>query len=77
MKVLSHFHKNFYSDRLSKTKYNEFYSLALRIYAVKNYLSCLVNNNLYNSLNMTKIGFQKHYLPFVKNLINSNFVKQI
>ena len=77
MKVKSHFHKHFYSDRLSKTKQNEFYSLALRIYTVKNYLSCLVNKNLADSLNMTKIEFQKHYLPFIKNLINSNFVKQI
>ena len=77
MKVDSRYSRSFYSDGLSDTKYREIHALAVSIQEVKNEVSLVVNNNLFHYLEMSKYQFEKEMLPFVKNRISSNFVKQL
>ena len=78
MEIKSRFSKCFYSNKLSKTKYNEIKDLALSINKVKNELSSIVNTNLMNYLDYSKMSFQKEALLLLgKDRINSNFIKQV
>jgi hypothetical protein len=77
MKIKSSYCKNFYSDRLSETKHKEIYSLAQLLLTQKNYLSTIVNNNLFFYLKLKKQEFQKETLPLLKGKVNSNFVKAL
>ena len=77
MKIKSSYCKNFYSDRLSKTKHKEIYSLAQLLLTQKNYLSTIVNNNLFFYLKLKKHEFQKETLPLLKGKVNSHFVKAL
>ena len=77
MKIKNSYCKNFYSDRLSKTKHKEIYSLAQLLLTQKNYLSTIVNNNLFFYLKLKKHEFQKETLPLLKGKVNSHFVKAL
>ena len=74
MKQPSRYSRSFYSDGLTGRKYHEIHALAISIREIKNEISIVVNNNLFNYLEMSKYQFQTEMLPRVKNRISSHFM---
>jgi transposase len=77
MKVSSEYSMSFYSDRLTDRKHCLLSKQAELLRDVRNELSVLINSDLMKYLSMSKIDFQKSMLPLIKDIINSNFTKQV
>ena len=69
--------KSFISDSLSITKLNELREFASSLQKHKNIVSVEVNNNLSLYMEMTLFDFLKYMRNKYKNIINSNFDKQL
>ena len=76
MIVDSKYAKVFYSDMLTRSKYDELYAFAVKLRDFRNEVSRLVNSNLLYYLDFTKFDFitemRKHFL----NRVSSCFDKQ-
>ena len=77
MKIDSHYSKSFYSDDMTRYKYDELYNLAVNIRDTKNELSAILNENLTFYLDGSKFTFQTQMLPVLKERVNSNFSKKL
>lgn len=77
MIIDSKFSKSFISDSLSTTKLNELREFALLLQNHKNVVSQEVNNNLSLYMEMSLFDFLKYMRIKYKNIINSNFDKQL
>ena len=77
MKKDSHYTKSFYSDGLTRSKYDEFMNLAINLRDIRNEMSRIVNGDLLKYVDMSRIDFHKAMLPIIKNLAHNNFTKQL
>ena len=77
MLIDSKFTKSFISDSLSKIKLNEFKEFAMLLNNHKNIVSQEVNYNLSFYMEMSLFDFLKYMRNKYKNVINSNFDKQL
>lgn len=77
MIIDSKFSKSFISDSLSTTKLNELREFALLLQNHKNIVSLEVNSNISFYMEMSMFDFLKYMRNKYKNLINSNFDKQL
>jgi predicted RNA-binding Zn-ribbon protein involved in translation (DUF1610 family) len=68
---------SFYSDRLTERKHGLLIKQAESLRNVRNELALFVNSDLMTYLSMSKIDFQKAMLPLIKDIIHSNFTKQV
>lgn len=76
MNIASHYAKSFYSNKLTRHKYDEMLALAYKLREVRNQLSRIVSLNQQFCLELSGHDFQKTMLPLIKESVHSNFTKQ-
>lgn len=76
MNIASHYAKSFYSDKLTRHKYDEMLALAHKLRDVRNQLSNVVSLDQLFYLELSGNDFQKTMLPLIKESVHSNFTKQ-
>ena len=76
MIVNSKYSKLFYSDMLTRSKYDELYAVAVNLRDFKNEVSQLVNDNLLYYLDFNKFTFITEMRKYFQNKISSCFDKQ-